>query len=123
MALALASLAAFAIQSRILERWLDARWLLLFPLLGLLASLGLWIGIRRRRDGLPYAMAGALFLAAFLALAGSFWPYLIPYTVTLEAAAAPVQTLEFLFYGAGIIAFPLVLVYTGVIYWVLRGKV
>jgi cytochrome bd ubiquinol oxidase subunit I len=33
------------------------------------------------------------------------------------------KTFEFLFYGAGIVVFPLVLIYTGVVFWVLRGKV
>ena len=121
--LILASVAAFAIQPRILARWLDNRWLFILPLAALLAALGLWIGIKRRRDGVPYAMAGILFLAAFLAFNGSFWPYFIPYTVTIAAAAAPVQTLEFLFYGAGIVVCPLVLIYTGVVSWMLRGKV
>jgi cytochrome d ubiquinol oxidase subunit II len=122
-AFALASLATFAVQPRILERWLDTGWLFLLPLLALSASIGLWIGIKRRWDGIPYAMAGALFLTAFLAFTGSFWPYLIPYTITLDAAAAPIQTLEFLFYGAGIAVFPLVLICTGAVSWMLRGKV
>ena len=121
--LVLASLAAFAVQPRILARWLDARWLFFLPLLTLLAAVGLWIGIKQRRDRLPYAMAGLLFLAAFLAFNGSFWPYLIPFTVTIDAAAAPLQTLEFLFYGAGIAVFPLVLIYTVAVSWMLRGKV
>ncbi len=65
-------------------------------------------------------MAVIIFLAAFLAFAGSFWPDFILFTVTIEAAAAPVQTLKFLFYGAGIAVFPLVLFYTGAVDWVLR---
>ncbi len=121
--LVLASAAAFALQPRILARWVENRWLFLLPLAALPAAVGLWAGISRRRDGVPYAMAGLLFLAAFLAFSGSFWPWLIPYTVTIDAAAAPVQTLEFLFYGAGIVVFPLVLIYTGAVAWMLRGKV
>jgi len=113
----------FAAQPQVANRWLEARWLILFPFSGVLASLGLWAGVRRRRDGLPYAMAVVIFLAVLLAFAGSFWPHLIPFTVTIEAASAPVQTLKFLFYGAGIAVFPLVLFYTGVVYWVLRGKI
>jgi len=125
-ALALLGLACawtFTAQPRVANRWLEARWLILFPCSGALASLGLWTGIRSRRDGLPYAMAVVIFLAALLAFAGSFWPHLIPFTVTIEAASAPVQTLKFLFYGAGIVVFPLVLFYTGVVSWVLRGKI
>jgi cytochrome d ubiquinol oxidase subunit II len=98
-------------------------WLAVFPLIILLASSILWAGVRRRHDGVPYGMAIVIFLGAFLALAGSFWPYMIPFSVTIMDAAAPVQTLEFLFYGAGIVIFPIVLIYTGIVYWVLRGKV
>jgi cytochrome bd ubiquinol oxidase subunit II len=47
---------------------------------------------------------------------------MIPYSVTVEDAAAPPQSLEFLFYGAGIIVFPIVLIYTCAVYWIFRGK-
>jgi cytochrome bd-type quinol oxidase subunit 2 len=81
------------------------------------------IGVRRRRDGVPFAMAILLVASAFLRLGVSFWPYMVPYSVTVQQAAAPVQSLEFLFWGAGIIVFPAVLIYTGVAYWIFRGKV
>ncbi|MGD0209779.1 MAG: cytochrome d ubiquinol oxidase subunit II [Desulfomonilia bacterium] len=117
--------AVFALTThlQVRDRWLQNLWLIIFPLIIILASIVLWLGVRRRRDRVPYAMAVLIFLAAFLSLAGSFWPYMIPFTITIEAAAAPVQSLRFLFYGAGIIVFPIVLIYTGVVYWVLRGKV
>ena len=114
---------ALTTHQQVRDRWLQHLWLIVFPLIILPASIGLWLGVRRRRDRVPYAMAVLIFLAAFLSLAGSFWPYMIPFTVTIGAAAAPVQSLRFLFYGAGIIVFPIVLIYTGVVYWVLRGKV
>ncbi len=112
-----------AVHPRVASRWLESPWLLLTPALGAAAILGLWAGVRSRRDTVPYAMAALLFLALFLAAAGSFWPYLVPFAVTIDAAAAPVETLRFLFYGAGIPVFPLVLVYSGVVLWTLRGKV
>jgi cytochrome bd ubiquinol oxidase subunit II len=121
--LALVCIWTFTDQPRVANRWREMGWLIIFPLSGMLASLGLWAGIRKRIDGIPYAMAVVLFLTILLAYAGSFWPHLVPFTVTIEAAAAPIQTLRFLFYGAGIVVFPLVLFYTGVVYWVLRGKV
>jgi len=61
---------------------------------------------KRRSDGLPYAMTAVIFATAFLTLAGSFWPYMIPFSVTIQEAAAPVQSLSFMFYGAGIVVFP-----------------
>ena len=60
---------------------------------------------------------------SFLTLAASFWPYMIPYTVAVEDAAAPPQSLEFFFWGAGLVVFPIVLIYTAAVFWIFRGKV
>jgi len=62
------------------------------------------------------------FVAAFLTLAVMFWPYLIPYSVTLADAAAPDVSLKFLFYG-GIVVLPVIALYTIGVYFVFRGKV
>jgi cytochrome d ubiquinol oxidase subunit II len=107
----------------VLDRWRADPRLLAFPLAGALAMIGLGLGARRRRDGMPFAMAVFVVTFAFLTLGASFWPYMIPYTVTVQDAAAPPQSLEFLFWGAGVVVFPVVLVYTGVVYWIFRGKV
>jgi cytochrome bd ubiquinol oxidase subunit II len=40
-----------------------------------------------------------------------------------QDAAVPPQSLEFLFWGGGLVVFPVVLIYTGAAFWVLRGKV
>jgi hypothetical protein len=37
---------------------------------------------------------------------------MIPYSITVQRAAAPTQSLEFLFWGAGLIVLPVVLIYT-----------
>ena len=121
--LVLAFVFALAKHLRVMDRWLEAPWLLVLPATGALAAYGLWRGIERRRDWLPYAMSVVIFVAAFLTLAGSFWPYMIPFSVTIWDAAAPPQSLTFLFYGAGIIVFPVVLIYTVAVYWIFRGKV
>jgi cytochrome bd ubiquinol oxidase subunit II len=60
---------------------------------------------------------------SFLTLAASFWPYMIPYTITVRDAAAPPQSLEFLFWGGGLVVFPVVLIYTAALFWIFRGKV
>jgi cytochrome d ubiquinol oxidase subunit II len=51
-----------------------------------------------------------------------FWPFMIPYTITVANAAAPDASLRFLFYGAGLVALPIVIVYTIGVYWIFRGK-
>jgi cytochrome bd ubiquinol oxidase subunit II len=114
---------ALATQLRVLDRWLDDPRFVVLQLIGVVAIVGLLIGVRRRRDGVPFAMAILLVTAAFLRLGVSFWPYMIPYSVTVQQAAAPPQSLEFLFWGAGIVALPAVLIYTCVVYWIFRGKV
>jgi cytochrome bd ubiquinol oxidase subunit II len=38
---------------------------------------------------MPFAMTVLFFMAAFLTLALLFWPFMIPYQVTVADAAAP----------------------------------
>jgi cytochrome bd ubiquinol oxidase subunit II len=97
-------------------------WGLIFPGLGLLAIAGVFIGVRERRDALPFAMTVVFFIASFLTLAVLFWPYMIPYQVTMTDAAAPDKSLSFLFWGAGVFVLPVIVIYTAAVYWVFRGK-
>jgi cytochrome d ubiquinol oxidase subunit II len=46
-------------------------------------------------------LTAVFFVAALLSLAAIFWPYLIPYAMTVGNAAAPKRSLSFLFWGAG----------------------
>lgn len=108
---------------RVMHRWLERPWLLVFPLLGAVAAAGLVGGTRRRIDIVPFATVALIFLAAFGTMAGSFWPYMIPFSITIDGAAAPLSSLRFLFWGAGVVVMPIVLVYTAGVYWVFRGKV
>ena len=122
--LALAFFFALFTNLRVMNRWLESPWLIVFPAIGAMATIALFLGWRKRRsDGLPYAMTAIIFLTAFLTLAGSFWPYMIPFSVTIQEAAAPPQSLSFMFYGAGLFVFPVVLIYTVSVYWIFRGKV
>jgi cytochrome d ubiquinol oxidase subunit II len=70
---------------------------------------------------------GALFYAVSIATAFttfliSFWPYMIPFSVTIDEAAGPPSSLAFMFWGEGLFILPLMLVYTFVAYRVFRGK-
>jgi cytochrome d ubiquinol oxidase subunit II len=67
-------------------------------------------------------MVVIIFLAAFGTLAISFWPYMIPFVITIDEAAAPHSSLAFMFWGEGLFVFPLMLIYTVVSYIVFRGK-
>ena len=98
-------------------------WGLVFPVVGVLALAGLAVGVRRRRrDAVPFAITTVFFLAAFLSLGVMFWPYMIPYSITVASAAAPEPSLQFFFYG-GVVVLPVIAAYTIGVYWVFRGKV
>ena len=114
---------ALADNFRVMTRWLDRPFLFVFPLAGMLAAITLAASIQRRRDALPFLMVAIIFAAAFGTLAISFWPYMIPLSITVEQAAAPHSSLAFMFWGAGLFVFPLMLLYTAISLTVFRGKV
>ena len=108
---------------RVMDRWIERPYLLVFPAIGALASIRLATSVRYRRDRLPFTMVALIFAAAFGTLAISFWPYMVPFSITVDAAASPQASLAFMFWGAGLFVFPLMLLYTAINYSVFRGKV
>jgi cytochrome d ubiquinol oxidase subunit II len=114
---------ALAENLQVMGRWIDRPYLFIFPAVGALAAVELVISIRRRRDGWPFYMVALIFMSAFGTLAISFWPYMIPFVITIDEAAAPHSSLAFMFWGEGLFVFPLMLIYTAVSYRVFRGKV
>jgi len=114
---------ALAEHLRVMRRWLERPYLFIFPAMGVIAALLAARSVRRRRDGVPFHMVWLIFVAAFGTFAISFWPYMIPFSITIEEAAAPHSSLAFMFWGEGIIVFPLMLIYTVITYTVFRGKV
>ncbi|CCE10549.1 Cytochrome d ubiquinol oxidase, subunit II precursor [Bradyrhizobium sp. STM 3843] len=114
---------ALTLDLRIMGRWLERPYLLLFPLIGAVAAYYLIKGIADRSDFQPFRMVAFIFLAAFATLAISFWPYMIPFSITVEQALAPESSLHFMFWGAGLLVLPLTLGYTAVVYWMFRGKI
>ena len=107
----------------ILHRWIDRPYLFIFPSIGAIAAIVLALSILNHNDYLPFYMVALIFVSAFGTLALSFWPYMIPSVIAVDQAAAPLSSLVFMFWGCGVIVFPLMLVYTVVSYSVFRGKV
>ncbi|HEX4182733.1 MAG TPA: cytochrome d ubiquinol oxidase subunit II [Caulobacteraceae bacterium] len=107
----------------VLGRWLERPYMFACPAIGIVAAIVLAASVLRRWDGWPFYMIALMFAAAFVTLAISFWPYMIPFSITIDQAAAPHSTLAFMFWGEGLFVFPLLLVYTAVSYTVFRGKV
>ena len=92
------------------------------PALVAVAAFVLLRGLKRRHERSPFFAALSLFLLCFVGLLISFFPYLVPTSVTLWEAAAPDKSLAFLLAGAAVLI-PMILAYTAYSYWVFRGKV
>jgi cytochrome d ubiquinol oxidase subunit II len=92
------------------------------PLFVAAAALVMFAGLYRRREASPFLAAVALFVLSYIGLGISFYPYIVPPSVTIWSAAAPNESLGFLLVGA-LVLIPLILAYTAWSYWVFRGKV
>ncbi|MBB4183880.1 cytochrome d ubiquinol oxidase subunit II [Sinorhizobium terangae] len=108
-----------------LQRWFGwptAIFSVIVPLLVLGCLYLLIKGIRDRYDAQPFVAALGLFLLGYIGIGISFYPYMVPPSLTIWEAAAPPESLAFLLAGA-LVLVPIVLAYTGYAYWVFRGKV
>jgi cytochrome d ubiquinol oxidase subunit II len=114
---------ALARHLRVMGRWIERPYLLIFPVIGVLAAIVLAASVRSRRDGAPFPMVATIFAAAYGTLTISFWPYMIPFAISIDKAAAPHSSLAFMFWGEGLFIFPLMLIYAAISYRVFRGKV
>ena len=92
------------------------------PLLVLGTAIVLFTSLAKRRDILPFLASLFLFCLCFAGLGISFYPFMVPPTVTIWDAAAPDSSLAFLIVGAAPLLL-LILGYTTWSYWVFRGKV
>jgi cytochrome d ubiquinol oxidase subunit II len=107
----------------IMHRWIERPYLFVFPAIGAVAAVVLASSILHHDDTLPFYAVALIFVSAFGTLALSFWPYMIPFSLTIEEAAAPYASLAFMFWGEGLFVFPLMLVYVAIGYRVFGGKV
>jgi len=96
--------------------------LLWIPALGLIGFVVLAWGLRRHSHHLPFLGATLIFLSGYIGLAFSFTPYIAPYALTFQEAAAAPNTLSFMAVVVSVLM-PLILGYTAWVYFVFRGKV
>ncbi|HEV7436388.1 MAG TPA: cytochrome d ubiquinol oxidase subunit II, partial [Pseudorhizobium sp.] len=78
--------------------------------------------LRTHHDTRPFIASLGLFVLGYAGIGISFYPYIVPTSVTIWDAAAPDESLAFLLVGAAVLV-PLILAYTTYAYWVFRGKV
>jgi cytochrome d ubiquinol oxidase subunit II len=121
--LACAFFAALAMHLDLMNRWLERPYLLVFPLIGAFSAYSLLKSAKQRNDLAPFRYSALIFMAAFGTLACSFWPFMIPFALTVEQAASPPASLSFMFWGAGLFVMPLTLIYTFFVYRLFRGRV
>jgi len=112
-------------QPSYLDRWLSwpsMLFILPFPILAFMSWITLLRGLNDHRDVQPFVSALALFALCFMVLAISFFPNIIPPSLSIWDAAAPDTSLKFLLVGAAVLL-PTILIYTGYAYYTFRGKV
>ncbi len=94
---------------------------MVFPALWAAVVIALFASLRsERRSAFPFLLTALSFVSAFGFLAAAFWPWMIPGAVTVADAASPESSLRFMFWGAGLFALPIIIIYTAVIYRVFR---
>lgn len=102
-------------------KWPELFYVIPVPLLVLGCAWALFKGLKG--NGIhAYLAAVGIFVLSYIGLVISFFPYMVPTSVTLWEAAAPDVSLHFLLVG-GVVLIPIILAYTAYSYWVFRGKV
>lgn len=81
----------------VMSRWLERPYLFVIPATGAVIAFLLAVTARHERRRLPLYMAVSVFVAGFGTLAVSFWPYMIPFALSVEDAAAPPTRLALVF--------------------------
>ena len=119
------SLATPFLNPAYLERWFAWPTVIFSVIVPALVAGCAWLlfrGLLDHRPAQPFLASLALFGLCYAGIGISFYPYIVPTSVTIWQAAAPDASLAFLLVGAAILI-PIILAYTGYAYWVFRGKV
>ncbi|MBL8566535.1 MAG: cytochrome d ubiquinol oxidase subunit II [Hyphomicrobiaceae bacterium] len=123
------------LEAKYMQRWFSFPSMLYaapIPILTALAAWRLIASVREaqpspdstvaRHEREPFLATLALFMLCYAGIGFSFYPHIVPSSVTIWDAAAPESSLMFLLVGASVLV-PLILAYTAYAYWVFRGKV
>jgi cytochrome d ubiquinol oxidase subunit II len=92
------------------------------PVITALVAAGGWYAIDRGPAAGPFLSTIGLFLLGYLGLVISWFPYLVPPTLTIWDTAAAPSSQFFMLVGT-LLLLPMILGYTVFVYWVFRGRV
>jgi cytochrome bd ubiquinol oxidase subunit II len=115
---------AVSIQPNLAVSWRDHRIALSFCFLAFTGcALGIaWFARRNDADDrIGFALALAMVFSGVVAVGLSFFPYVVPFRITLWQAASAPSTLAFLLIGALVVT-PVILAYSAFAYRVFRGR-
>ena len=126
----LAFIGAVSLSMLFLSHAFRVRWLTfptameaaVVPILLLALAWVFFSALRRGREAAPFLCALGFFFLSYVGLGVSMWPMMVPPSVSIQAAAAPPASQAFLLWGASVLI-PVILLYTGYVYWLFRGKV
>jgi cytochrome d ubiquinol oxidase subunit II len=107
------------------ERWFNLPGSILsvmMPVAVFAAAWALFTGLNAGKDGQPFLAALTLFVLCFIGIGISFYPNIVPPSLTIAEAAAPDESLLFALVGT-VVLVPMILAYTAYAYWVFRGKI
>jgi cytochrome d ubiquinol oxidase subunit II len=130
LGIAAVSAATPFVSPRIFDKWFawpEAVWLAPLPLISGVIVVALWAVLRDlprpgdRGAWTPFVLATVLWLLAFLGMAYSFYPYVVPEQMTIYAAASAPESLWIILVGT-MVVLPTILAYSAVAYFVFRGK-
>jgi len=110
------------------HRVIEARWqlhpaLYVLPVLSLATLFCLPLAARRGEGRTPFVLAALTCALLLVTLAASYLPYVVPFDLTIDQAAAPASSQTFMFWGGGLFVLPIIVAYTYVAYAVFRGRV
>lgn len=107
------------------ERWFtwpQLAYSAIVPILLAYAAFRLIRDLKDGKDVSPFISSLSLFILCFAGIGISFYPNIIPPSLSVAEAAAPDESLAFTLVGT-VILVPLILTYTAYSYWVFRGKI
>ena len=102
--------------------WPNIAFLSPVPIATGLTALAVWRALNNRSEADAFIGAIILFTLAYVGMAISLWPMIVPHHYTLWEAASSQRTQAFLLIGT-LFLLPVIFAYTGWSYWVFRGKV